>query len=422
MVISVEMTYLQTEDMIEEGADGFRDAPGLEKKALAAEELLGRAQWLGVHTARFARTAWRIDMLFFCLALLVFYGVIFFGSLENILPPAVSRLLRPVHNAETLTREAMVWLYCVIGLTVIPLISDAILAIECKHTKVTVWNIAAGARSETSNAIQRIKNALYGAHEELTPTSYLPPWTVYVAGALYLLPMTARVFAFGGAREPSTIGKLMLTVLICGGLLLLVFGSFVLILWLKLFVLSLLFSSGRSKRELNDLIEDLPDYEEEFIIIRERREAEEAEQKRLADLKEGAELYRKATAESTVNKVLLARAAEKGDPQANLEMGKNIVENVDGLNRREVAALYEDAKKHFRVADAAGLPDGILMYASARLMTEAHDAMGWLNILRRLRTVERIQISMTLRSVYTKVRDQLIDRIKLAMAHAGRDE
>lgn len=419
----MEMTYLETEEMIVDTAWKVSDTSDLDGKALAAEELLSQTEWLGVHTARFARSAWRLDMLFFCLALLVFYGVIFFGSLENILPSVVCQLLRPVYNAETLTREAKLWLYCVIGLTVIPLISDMILAIECKHTPVKVWNITDGTTNGTTNEIQRIKTALYGAHEELTPTSYLPPWTVYTVGVLYLIPMTVRVFAFVGARDTSGIGKLMLAILICGGLLLLVFGVFVLILWIKLFVLSLLFSSGRSKRELNDLLEELPDYEEEFIMIQERREAEEAEQKRLADLKEGEELYRRATAEGTVNKVLLTRAAEKGDPQANLEMGKNIVENVEGLNRREVAARYEDAKKHFRIADEANLPDGILMYASARLMTEAHDAMGWLNILRRLRTVDRIQVSMQHRSIYTKVRDQLIERIQIAMAHAGgRDQ
>ena len=408
--------------MIEELADEVMDAPDLEKKARTAEELLGWAEGLGVHTARFARIAWRVDMLFFVFALLVLYGALFFPRLKGFLPLAARQFLGAVHNAEGFTGEVKLWLYYVIGLTVAPLVSDIILGALSKRFLVTVRNTAAGAGNETYNVLQRIKIALYDAQGELNPTSYLSPWTVYGVGLFYLLPMTARILAFGGARDHSTIGKLLFVILGCGGLLLLAFGAFVLILWLKLLVLSLCFSSGSGKRALEEVIGELPEYEEEYRSIVEARQAEEAEQQRLADLKEGAELYRRATAEGTVNKVLLTRAAEKGDPRANLEMGKKIVENVDGLNRREVAALYEDAKKHFRIADEADLPDGILMYASARLMTEAHDVMGWLNILRRLRTVDRIQVSMRLRGIYTKVRDQLIERIQLAMAHAESEE
>lgn len=414
----MEMTFSETADMIEALAEEVMDAPDLEKKARTAEELLGWAEGLGVHTARFARIAWRVDMLFFVFALLVLYGALFFPTLKGFLPLAARQFLGAVYNAEGLTGEVKLWLYYIIGLTAAPLLSDIILGALSKRFLVTIRNSAAGAGNESYNHLQRIKIALYDAQGELNPTSYLPPFTVYGVGLFYLLPMTARILAFGGARDHSTVGKLLFVILGCGGLLLLAFGVFVLILWLKLFVLSLCFSSGSGKRALEDLLEELPDYEAEYRRIEEARQAEEAEQKRLADLKEGAELYRKATAESTVNRVLLARAAEKGDPRANLEMGKRIVENTDGLNRREVAARYEDAKKHFRIADEADLPDGILMYASARLMTEAHDTMGWLNILRRLRSVERIEVSMKLRSLYTKVRDQLIERIQVAMAHA----
>lgn len=417
----MEMTFSETADMIEESAGEVIDAPDFEKKALRAEELLTWAEGLGIHTARFARIAWLIDMLFFLFALLALYGVLF-ARVGDLFPSGVGQFLRTVHNAGGFTREVAVWLLCVLILTALPLIPDIILSILCENSTVRVRRTVAEVGGGSYNPLQRIKIAVYNAQEELNPTSYLPPWTVYAVGALYLIPMLAKICALGGARDYSTIIKLILVILGCAVLFLLAFGIFIGILWLKLFVLSLCFSSGSSKRAVEELIEELPEYEAQYGRIEAVREAAEAEQKRLADLKEGAELYRKAKAEGTVNKVLLARAAEKGDPRANLEIGKTIVENVDGLNRREVAALYADAKKHFQIADEADLPDGILMYASARLMTEAHDVMGWLNILRRLRTVERIEVSVKLRSIYNKVRDQLIERIKVAMAHAESEE
>lgn len=415
-----EMTFSDLEDMIEEVAEEVQDAPDFEKTALAAEQLLGWTESLGLHTARFARIAWRLDMLFCVFALLVLYGGLFFPRLSGLMPLFIRRPLGAVYRAGGLTRDVRVWMFCILVLTVLPLLSDVILSILCKNTPVKLRGFASGAGNY--NELQRIKTALYNAQGELNPTSYLPPWTVYAVGLFYLLPLTARIIAFGGARDHSTIGKLFLTICSCWALFLLTCGVFVLLLWLKLLALSLCFSSASGKRALEEVLEELPEYEAQYRSIEESRQAEEAEQKRLADLKEGAELYRRATAEGTVNRMLLAKAAEKGDPQANLEMGKNIVEKADGLNRREVAALYEDAKKHFRIADEADLPDGILMYASARLMTEAHDVMGWLNILRRLRTVERIEISAKLRNIYNRVRDQLIERVQLAMAHAEREE
>lgn len=417
----MEMTFSETADMIEESAEEVIEAPDFEKKALRAEELLTWSEGMGMHTARFARLAWLIDMLFFFLALLALYGVLF-ARIGNLFPSGIGRFLRTVRNADGFTREVRRWLFCVLGLTALPLVSDIILSILCKNSAVRVRRAIAEVGGGSYNPLQRIKIAVYNAQEELNPTSYLPPWTVYGIGAVYLIPMLVKICALGAAREHSTLIKFILVILGCTVLFLLAFGIFMGVLWLKLFVLSLCFSSGSSKRALEELIEELPEYEAVYGKIEAARLAAEAEQKRLADLKEGAELYKKAKAEGTVNKVLLARAAEKGDPRANLEIGKTIVENVDGLNRREAAALYADAKRHFQIADAADLPDGILMYASARLMTEAHDTMGWLNILRRLRSVERINVSVKLRTFYTKVRDQLIERVQIAMAHAENDE
>lgn len=398
--------------MIEEIASAVRGAPGLDQKALAAEGLLDQARSLGTHTGRYARVAWCLDMLCFLVMTLFLCA--------SMLPESFSPGAYSVFEAffGLLRIDDMAdYLRLLLVLLMLPAAFDLILSAICKRTLVTVEPTAGSPGS--GSAMQRIRSALYDAQGELNPTNFLPAWTVYLTGAIFMVGAAILLYSAVTARNRIRVSVVLAAIF----LFFMSFLLFVAILWVKLLVLSLCFSSGSCKNELRELIEDdLPDYEAEFRESEEAREAEQAEQKRLADLKEGAELYRKATAESTVNKVLLTRAAQKGDPRANLEIGKNIVENVDGLNRREAAALYENAKKHFRIADEADLPDGILMYASARLMTEAHDALGWLNILRRLRSVERIDVSVKLRTFYTNVRDQLIERIKLAMAHAESEE
>lgn len=404
----MEMTFSELSDLIEASAWRVSEVSGFDETALAAEELLGQAGALGRHTSGYARIAWCLDMACFLVMTLFLYGALLpEGSTPGIFQ-AVFGLLRISDMAG--------YLRVLLILLLLPVVFDLILSAICKRTLVTVP--PARPRSRGSNVMQRIKNALYDAQGELNPTTYLPAWTVYVVGAVFMLSAARLLYSTVAAKSTIKVSVVLAAVF----LFFFSFLLFVAILWVKLFVLSLCFSSGDCKRELNELLEEVPDYEEEFQEIEAEREAKEAEERLLADLKEGEELYRRATAETTVNKVLLTRAAEKGDPRANLEIGKKMVENTDGLNRREVAARYADAKKHFRIADEAGLPDGILMYASARLMTEAHDTMGWLNILRRLRSVERIEVSMKLRTFYTNVRDQLIERVKIAMAHAESEE
>lgn len=391
--------------MIEESVGEVSDADGLEGKAAAAEGLLGQTRDLGQHTGRYARVAWYLDMLCFLLMILFLYVSLLPET--SPLGTALFGLLR----IEDMTG----YLRLLLILALLPVAFDLILSAVCKRTLVTVGS-SGGPRS--GNAMQRIRSALYDAQGELNPTNFLPAWTVYLVGVLFIIGAAMLLYSTVAARSRVRVSTVLAAIV----LFILLFLLFVAVLWVKLLVLSLCFSSGSCKRELNELLEELSDYEEEFREAEEAREAAEAEQRRLADLKEAEELYKKATEGANVNNILLTRAAQKGHPRANLEIGKKIVENVEGLNRREVAALYEHAKKHFRIADEADLPDGILMYASARLMTEAHDTMGWLNILRRLRSVERIDVSVKLRSFYTNIRDQLIERIKIAMAHAESEE
>lgn len=402
----MEMTFSELSDMIEESVEEVSDADGLEGKAIAAEELLGQTQALGRHTGRYARVAWYLDMLCFLLMILFLYVSLLPES--SSLGMAVFGVLR--------IEDMSGYLRFLLILALLPAAFDLILSAVCKRTLVTV-GLSGGPR-RGGNIMQRLKNALYDAQGELNPTNYLPAWTVYLVGILFMIGAAALLYSTVAARGRVRVSTVIAAIV----LFVVIFVVFVAVLWVKLLVLSLCFSSGSCKRELAELLEELPDYEEEFREAEEAREAAEAEQRRLADLKEAEELYKKATEGVNVNKILLTRAAQKGHPRANLEIGKEMVENTEGLNRREVAARYADAKKHFRIADEADLPDGILMYASARLMTEAHDTMGWLNILRRLRSVERIDVSVKLRSFYTNIRDQLIERIKIAMAHAENEE
>ena len=154
---------------------------------------------------------------------------------------------------------------------------------------------------------------------------------------------------------------------------------------------------------------ELEKFEERQRRERELREQEEKERKRLADLKDGAELYEKAVSGDTIDESLIRQAAEKGDPQANLYIGIQMITDISGLTSRELTARYSMAKAHFKYANDVKIPDGIFLYATSQLMTESHNYNEWEAILKCVRVLDKTKLSEECVNLYDSVIEQLVD-------------
>ena len=428
------MTFSEKVNLLSESIHNVSGESDLNRKARAAEELLGRTGELESHTARFARIAWYLDMLFLLFLILTFCLVLLFDAIEDMIPPGLYQAIDSI--------DVNAFLYFLLGLVALPVIFDLILAVVCKHTAVTTGQTAGEGKALTPEEpdgaedlpddvpnyvrekLRLVEDALNDVQNKLNPARALPAWPGYGLTILFMIPMTAvTVYAFAEAKK-SSLAELLAAILAAVILFLLSLGFIRLLLWLKLSVLTLLFSSWKSRRKAGNLRDEfsanLTKYREQCETEARRRKTEELERKRLADLKEGAELYQRAVQGEDVDENLMILAAEKGDPRANLHIGSQILMLVEdsGLTDREIAEFREDARDYLKVAADAGIPDGIFLHASTQLMTEAHTADGWMEILRRVRALDKAKLSEACVETYDMVVELLVGAVNDAESRA----
>lgn len=427
------MTFSMAEKTLSKSIRKVQAESDLKKKALAVKELSVQAKNLGTHISRFARIAWLLDMLFLFFAVFVFCVVVLFEFIDGILPPKIYQIIEPIYNSEGFTAEIKAWLYCILWLVAIPIVFDFILSAVCEHTSVTVEKTAAASKKSEDipddgrEKLRYVEKTLDNVQSELNPANSVPLWIGGVLGILLMIP-TGIVTCFACARRnTSTIINLISTVLAGIILFLLILGIFYLIFWLKQHMLALFFSSWRSRRKARKLRDEfltqLPKYKKQFDEEdRQRKEEErrqkeeELERKRYADLRAGAELYKRATAGSIIDENIMAQAAEKGDPRANLYIGMQMLEDADGLTTSGIVALYSKAKRYLKIANDAAIPDGIFLYMYAKVVTESHNEDDWRRILRRVREIRKSELSIACANVYDLLVSQLYDVINEAKA------
>lgn len=405
----------------------------LNRKALAAGELLDHARELGAHTTRFARIAYCLDMLSLLFLILIFCLAFLLDAAKDMIPPGLYQAIDSI--------DVNAFLYFLLGLVALPVVSDLILAVVCRHTPVTagIPDAAEGRTPETPGGeegvpdnileyvkekLRHVEDALDNVQNELNPAYRLPIWLGHGLSILFMIPVTiVTVYTFLDMKKSSLL-ELFAAVLAAAILFLLFLGFIRLLLWLKLFVLTLFFSSWKSRRQAKKLRSEfstnLTKYKEQCEHELWQRQAEELERQRLADLAEGAELYQRAVQGGTVDENLMVLAAEKGDPQACLHIGKMIfmLVNDSRLTDREIAEFRKDARDYFKVAADAGIPDGIFLYSAAQMMTEAHDEDGWMEILRRIRALDKAKLSEICLDLYDMVVEQLVNAVNDAAARA----
>lgn len=425
-------------DQISESISKVKNAAGLDRKIRAARELLGQARDLGAHTARYARIAWLLDMLFLFFAILVFGAVMSFQFIKDILPPGLYQIIESVYQSSGFTDAVKAWLYCELGLLAVPVVFFIILSVICRHTPVTVGITADGTEDQPSeepdgeedeldsvwryvwDQLDCYEKLLKDVNNELNPLEMIPFWPYYVLCLLFMGSAIADLYEYVAIE-----GGWGITAIIAGIIMFaLLFGFFLLLVFLKLSVWMLFFSNGKSSTPAGELYNELrnhrQEYREQYEGEEQNRREEEKKRRRLADLEEGAELYKKAVQGETVDDDLMILAAEKGDPRASLYVGEQILMLIEdnGLTAREIAEYREDAKDYLKVAADAGIPDGIFMYAATQVMTEAHDENGWMEILRRIRAIDRTKLSEMCVNTYDMVVEQLVEAVDDAAARA----
>ena len=375
-----------------------KDESDLNKKALAVKEMSLHTLNLGTHISRFARIAWILDMLFIFLAILIFSVVLILGAAKDFIPPEIWQMLD-----SSLDVDFKGFLFFLLGLVAVPIVFDVILSVVCEHSSVTVEKTADGATAQASEKsgdmpddgeedLHYVRQALVNAQNELDPAYSVPSWISIALCALFLIPVGIAIFFSCMEMNTSTLSKLLVTTLSGIVLFLLFLGAFWLLVWLKLRVLALFFSSWKSRRRarnlLDEFIKDLRKYEKQ----------------------QGAELYRRATTGSTVDESLMIRAAELGDPQAGLYMGRKILKGRVVFSDREI----KDAKKYLGIA-FVDIPDVVLWSAYARLKSgEWHDEDEWGEILKNIFSIDKAKLSSEGRDMYEDVVKQLIDKEKSA--------
>lgn len=410
------MTLSKKAKMLSESICKVKAESDFNRKALAAEKLLDPARALRMHTARFTRITWNLDMLFFLFAVLVFNAVVYFEGIENILPTELRQIIEPIYQSyqsSKLTNELRQWLYCILGLLALPVVFVIPLAVVCNHTSVTAGKSADGAKDrvpkkwdEAEDAQEKlscVQDMLDDVQKELNPTNYLPVGISSVAIILFLLPAVVMTCYSVATENAPTIFDRLLLILAGAVVLFLFLASLGLIFCLKQYILELFFSSWKCRKEAKELCDDFSKHRMEYKMQCDREQW-------LADQKVGAEIYKRATMGRTVDERLMAQAAEKHDPQANLYIGRKILERADaeGLTDREIAELCKKAL-HYLVGNS--IPDAKLLCALAQLYAEVHDEYGWTCILRDVRNIDKTKLSRGCRDIYDDVVDQLIYKI-----------
>ena len=145
-------------------------------------------------------------------------------------------------------------------------------------------------------------------------------------------------------------------------------------------------------KAFSDYVKVCEKLEKEEKARKEKAEKQRKETERLAEEKkrreQGAVLYAQATAGDEMDEELLQQAADLGDPQASMIIGKRLMQ--DGKSD-----LYTDAEKNALMEKAAGyfknttdVPEGVLYWTVCKVKYESNTKATWQFMLKRLRNLK----------------------------------
>ncbi len=143
---------------------------------------------------------------------------------------------------------------------------------------------------------------------------------------------------------------------------------------------------------LSDYVDACQEQEEEEKDRKEKEEKKRIEQERLEEERrnkeKGAELFTKATAGDEIDEDLLQEAADLGDPQACMIIGKRLMQDgsSDLYTDAEQKSLMRRAAVHFE--HTQDTPQGMLYWIRCRVRYEKNTKEEWKSMLSQLRSVK----------------------------------
>lgn len=256
----------------------FTRASDLDRKILAVEGLLFRTKELKSRTKRFTKIAWTLDLILLFFAVLVFHSVLyiafFYEVIESRLPPVIYQIL----DRLSLTG----WLYCLLALVTLPVVSDIIFAIVCKHPAKAKVKIPKKAWTGTREKLRHIEDTLDNTLHEL-------PWGFYrgseghvlcalatgllLIGLLYLYLSDHSTAAKPFHRDEEAIFTALLISATFAGL-------FELLLLLKNTILNLAFSNRKNRKQIQRLRDQFFKYAKSICPEYKTRSEEYAEREK----------------------------------------------------------------------------------------------------------------------------------------------
>lgn len=195
------------------------------------------------------------------------------------------------------------------------------------------------------------------------------------------------------AEQDSTDGEALIIVGIVFATAIF-FGLFALLRFLVSRLVSTLYSAKVDSALEKAAKAYLKECEKQDKEEKERLKAKyEYEQKLLRDrekqkkLKEAAEIYAQAMAEETPDEKLISKAADMGDPNACLQVGKKLVADWSSgmYTSKEKEGILKRAVRYLE--NATGIVEGEFLWLFARANCEGHSASEWRKILSAMRSI-----------------------------------
>lgn len=388
----------------------------LEKKLSEGEKMLGWAKAQKKHWARFTSIAWCLDMLFFFFAVLIFHMAVWYEAIEGFMPPQLRQFFGAVFEAEGLTEEMKQWLLIILVLLALPIVFNIVLSAVWRITSVTVKDTANETKTGTNEKrdrdslaqeLYRLDKALIEI-ENLKPMNLRPFWPYGIVVCFFLIPMFIVSVAFC-IEADNLFGGIVVGVILFA----LALGLQAVLRVIKETTSAVFFSNKKMKKEIEPfrtgLRKVLGDYEQQ---LREE-ETERREQERIAQQNLAEELYNRATRSRVVNENLMNQAAKKGNPKANLYLGRQMLIGVSPwtYTENEMAEICKKAGNYLAFPFNANIPDGVVLYAFCQLYDKvSRGESSWTALARKLRGISKAGLSKDCREQYDDILDRVVSK------------
>jgi hypothetical protein len=217
---------------------------------------------------------------------------------------------------------------------------------------------------------------------------------IYAIGAIAIPCHTTYVLA---GNEWASLLKLEI-ILACLLLAALLLALFALFNWLSGGLCKVLYFHRKDtslKQAFSDYEKECKKLDDEEKKRQEEEKKQREEEERLAEEKrrkeKGAALYAQATAGDTLDEKLLKQAADMGDPQASMILGKRLMEkgNSGMYTDAEIYELMRQAAGYFEnTSGPEGTPEGTLLWLCCRVKYESNTKSEWQAMLKQLRILK----------------------------------